>query len=319
MGGEIIRRVLRIVSEEYGYTNYWIGFSPISGMHAPLKNEYANWKSFSNDTDPQMEDSDISEARKFINQYKNKEHIRNTDSTTNRLGEKFIRLYYGDTKNLINKYIKNKKTEIKERYTKRQNMSIYMSEEESKKFINSNNIVFHPLQYHIESRVTIRGRPYFNYDWIIEYISRVLPPDHQLVIKPHPNHLGTVPTNIIKNINQHGALLHPAVDSHKVIQESNVIITINNTVGYEGLLYGKPVVVLGNAFYDGCGFTIDNNNIQKLEKDIRSGIKSDGLSNHEVTEVACRTLQGSKPGIWGEKNAENVSKVATSVLNELLC
>jgi hypothetical protein len=47
IGGEILRRTLRIVSEYYGYRNIWVGFSPVDGMHTVFNNEYVDPYTFS--------------------------------------------------------------------------------------------------------------------------------------------------------------------------------------------------------------------------------------------------------------------------------
>ena len=42
----------------------------------------------------------------------------------------------------------------------------------------------------------------------------------------------------------------------EVLKKAELVITLNSTVGIEALLYGKPVLTLGDAFYN-----IKGNNI----------------------------------------------------------
>jgi hypothetical protein len=45
-------------------------------------------------------------------------------------------------------------------------------------------------------------------------------------------------------------LIHPNIDSHKLIKRSEAITTVTGTAGLEGALYKKPVITFGKPHYN---------------------------------------------------------------------
>ena len=45
-------------------------------------------------------------------------------------------------------------------------------------------------------------------------------------------------------------LISPSINIHSLLKQCAAIVTITSTTGIEAILYGKPVIVLGNIFYD---------------------------------------------------------------------
>ena len=85
-----------------------------------------------------------------------------------------------------------------------------------------------------------------------------MPKDLWLVVKTHPAETNFSSYNKIRAFAQKRRILFLEERSVKeLIEKSKAVVTINSTVGIESLLFSKPVVVLGNAFYAGRGFTFD--------------------------------------------------------------
>ena len=59
-------------------------------------------------------------------------------------------------------------------------------------------------------------------------------------------------------------LIDPRIPAHTLIAASQAVTVINSTVGFEGLLYGKPVIALGRVFYRGWGVTTDVDQLADL-------------------------------------------------------
>jgi len=137
--------------------------------------------------------------------------------------------------------------------------------------------------------------------------------DHELIVKPHPQQLGSLPREAINAIAQHAELIHPDVNSHDVIKNAAAVVTLDNTVGYEALLYGKPVITLGDAFYDGTGYTHDVRDLSQLEERLNEAIQTGGISEKEILEVIHRVISGSYKGIWGDSSDNNVQHIAESL------
>jgi len=109
--------------------------------------------------------------------------------------------------------------------------------------------IFIPFQVDYDSQIISHSPWLKNMEelfFTIEKQLTSLPDGLKVVIKEHPKssrcykHLHKKnPRIIFKNLD----------DTDDLIRDSKMVITINSTVGLESILKGKPVLVLGNAFY----------------------------------------------------------------------
>jgi hypothetical protein len=192
----------------------------------------------------------------------------------------------------------------------------YLSKEDSISFITENrgDYIFLPLQYFRESRVTARSPAFYNQAYLIEYISRSLPTGYELVVKDHPEQVGRLPYGSVQTIRRYSTTLAPDVSAHDVIENAAAIITINNTVGYEAIVHGKPVVTLGDAFYNGYGYTIDVKNINNIRKDIHNAVTNWELTDEDVLEFLCGIFEGSQTGQWEVRKSQNIQNISDSII-----
>ena len=68
-----------------------------------------------------------------------------------------------------------------------------------------------------------------------------------------------------------------------LINKSKVIVTINSTVGFEALVYCKPVIITGNAFYEAIPFISKANNESEVTSTLSKFLLSD--IKFDVSEV----------------------------------
>jgi capsule polysaccharide modification protein KpsS len=94
---------------------------------------------------------------------------------------------------------------------------------------------------------------------LIELVANALPHGMGLVTKEHPLGIGRTPLTLLRRIARlpNATVLPPTANSHDLIERSKAVVTIGSTVGLEALLYGKPVLTLGDPFYAGAGVTVD--------------------------------------------------------------
>jgi hypothetical protein len=94
---------------------------------------------------------------------------------------------------------------------------------------------------------------------LIELVANALPHGMRLVTKEHPLGIGRTPLSLLRRISRlpNATVLPPSANSHDLIAGARAVVTIGSTVGLEALLYGKPVLTLGDPFYAGAGVTID--------------------------------------------------------------
>lgn len=90
-------------------------------------------------------------------------------------------------------------------------------------------------------------------------LADALPAGHELVVKEHPLSIGRNPLPELRRLLERPnvRLVAPATSSHELIRRSAAVAVIGSTVGLEALLYGKPVLTIGQPFYSGLGVTVD--------------------------------------------------------------
>ena len=94
---------------------------------------------------------------------------------------------------------------------------------------------------------------------IIENLSKSLPITYRLIVKEHPSMLGRRSKEYYRRLNSlpNVKMINPKVNSIDIIKKSEAIFTITGTVGLEGLILKKPVIVLGSCYFKYCPLVID--------------------------------------------------------------
>jgi septum formation topological specificity factor MinE len=140
--------------------------------------------------------------------------------------------------------------------------------------------IYFPLHYPKDSQLTLRAKPFINQAAVVEMVSQFVPYPHILLVKEHPHARGFYKTTDLKAMSAlpNVRLIHPFTNSHDLIPKAKAIVAINSSVGYEGIMYKKPVITLGKSFYRGQGLTIDVNSLYDLEAAFTD------IDKHQVSE-----------------------------------
>jgi capsule polysaccharide modification protein KpsS len=215
---------------------------------------------------------------------------------------------------MIEGWLRHNGRKVGQRIKGRLAARFYLNETQSRRIIDQEQYLFFPLQYVRESRVTVRAPPYYDVAWFVEYLSRSLPHGYRLVVKDHPNHAGALPFETLRTIGRFADFIPPELNAHDVIKESEAVITLNNTVGYEAIIHGKPVIVMGEAFYDGAGHVWKPESIEELPRALAAALEANGLTEEATLSFAHRIIEGSYPGDWGDRSPENVERLVDSIL-----
>lgn len=325
-GAEILRRALQRVAKAQDVQTVWTGFSPLDNHIGLFEDESVDWETFEPDYDVSMTDEEREAARAFVTRVRNQQEVVgesrtgswfNPWETARRTSGRTCRLLNPeyDSKEMVDRWVSHNARKVSKRIKAGIATKLYLNSEHSKRIIKEKQYVFFPLQYARESRVTVRAPPYYDLPWIIEYLSRSLPYGYELVVKDHPHQVGALPIDAMRAIARHSSALDPQTNAHQIIQNCDAVVTLNNTVGYEALIHGKPVVTLGSAFYDGAGYSYSPENINDIPEVLQEAIKSDGLEKQEVYTFSHRIIKGSYPGLWNDISDENISHVVNSILS----
>jgi len=169
------------------------------------------------------------------------------------------------------------------------------------------DFVYFPLHYPKDSQLTLRGKPFMDQASIIETVARYVPYPYTLVVKEHPHARGWYKTSDIKKMASlpNVKLIHPFTNSHEIIPNAKGIIAINSSVGYEGIIYRKPVITMGRSFYRNCGVTIDVNSLYELEQAFER-MESFSLTNDDIINFLWRMKYFSYPVVsYFDRSPEN--------------
>ena len=95
-----------------------------------------------------------------------------------------------------------------------------------------------------------------------------------LVVKEHPKDRCLI--ELQSDLKRRGVkvIFLSQADTRKLIEGSSSVITINSTVGIESLLYYKPVITLGKAFYNIDGIAYHSDNFDNLDALIEKALNT---------------------------------------------
>lgn len=105
---------------------------------------------------------------------------------------------------------------------------------------------------------------------LVEQVAEALPPGYDLVVKEHPLSIGQNPLGLLRRLRRlpNVRLVDPRTNTHALIEGADAVAVISSTVGLEALLYGKPVLTLGQPFYAGYGVTIDLDSFAEIRQSV---------------------------------------------------
>lgn len=115
--------------------------------------------------------------------------------------------------------------------------------------------VYYPLHVPADVALTLRSPEHLDQIALIDHLAAVVPWPCKVALKEHPALVGAVAAGRMKALlssRDNVVLLNPGLNNYDVMRAASAIVTVNSKSGAEALLLGKPVVVLGDAFYRSC-------------------------------------------------------------------
>lgn len=128
----------------------------------------------------------------------------------------------------------------------------YLSEKELARLTQQDTFYVYPIHYHPESSTSVLAPNYTDEFHNILNISNALPFGTYLYVKDHASAVGVQDRAFYRRVSALPAvkLISPNQNIKKLITLSKGVITVNSTAGYEALMLGKPVYLLGRVFYE---------------------------------------------------------------------
>jgi CDP-glycerol glycerophosphotransferase (TagB/SpsB family) len=109
--------------------------------------------------------------------------------------------------------------------------------------------VFFGLHFQPESSIDVWAPFFSNQMWVIELLSRAIPPTHRLLVKIHKSDATNYSREQITRMKSFAGvdIVRPFADTRAFIEGADLVVAIQGTIGLEAALLGKPVIMLGDS------------------------------------------------------------------------
>lgn len=180
------------------------------------------------------------------------------------------------------------------------------------------SFVYFPLHVPGDMALTLRSPAYLDQLALIEQILRLTPVGFDVAVKEHPAMIGACDGGrLIAMARRYPQLkiLPPATNNYNVIKASRLVVSINSKSGMEALLLGKPIIVLGDAFYTSCPLVTRAETYLGLKDAIATLLRSYQPPQEEVLiDYLCQVSQASSVGELYVNDADNISEFCSSLV-----
>jgi hypothetical protein len=109
--------------------------------------------------------------------------------------------------------------------------------------------VFFGLHMQPESSIDVFSPFFSNQERVIELISRSVPPTHAILVKLHKSDTLNYSKESLARLARFPGveLVSPHADTIELLKGADLIFAIQGTIGVEGALLGKPVIMFGDS------------------------------------------------------------------------
>jgi hypothetical protein len=155
-----------------------------------------------------------------------------------------------------------------------------------KKIIKNEKFLYFPLQSEPEAKSLTTTPFYVNQITLIENIAKAIPINFTLYVKEHPiqKTKGWRSIEDYKKIYDipNVKLIHPNIDSQKLISKSQGLISVLGSTGFETLFYKKPVILFAEDYYDNVSMVTKINSFLELNEKIKDALNNFQFNNREM-------------------------------------
>ena len=258
LGGFISVLASMFVARKFSIDNYFIEPAYFKGRLFTLKNTLS-----APDIPPRLTEEISKELREYITAAIEEQSIVIPDKDKhhyNKASQKLanIRNVKRLMQKLIDQYVHKKHQEfghnwvyvalhVKMFSNARHLKNKYSSLSECKEFI------YFPFHVPNDVAITLRSPEYLDQLALVEFLVRTLPSDINIAVKEHPAMIGAIDASrLVALLKKYDnlKLIAPSTNNYNVLNKASAIVSINSKSGAEAAMLGKPVFVLGNAFYE---------------------------------------------------------------------
>jgi len=152
--------------------------------------------------------------------------------------------------------------------------------------------VYFPFHVPNDVAITLRSPEYLDQLALVEFLARTIPSKFNIALKEHPAMIGAIDSSrLIDMLNKYDnlRLIAPTTNNYDVLGKAEAVVSINSKSGAEAAMLGKPVFVLGDAFYKNSPLV---NPIESL-KDLPEAINN-------IKPVAGEKIEAYFQAVWNQ-------------------
>jgi hypothetical protein len=112
-----------------------------------------------------------------------------------------------------------------------------------------NRFVFFGLHMQPESSIDVFTHFFSNQERVVELIARSVPPTHSILVKLHKSDASNYSIEQLSRLGRFPGveLVSPYADAVEFVKRAELVFAIQGTIGLEGALLGKPVIMFGES------------------------------------------------------------------------
>jgi hypothetical protein len=178
--------------------------------------------------------------------------------------------------------------------------------------------VYYPLHVPADMALTLRSPEYLDQVATIDFLLRTIPDTHRLVVKEHPAQIGAIPAGRLFALARrfdNFVLLPPQTNNYAVLGRADAIVSVNSKSGAEAVLLGKPVVVMGDAFYRSCPLVFAVDRLSDVPQRLREALRAQSFDPAKAAPYFETAWRKSFPGELYIENPQQLDTFATSLLS----
>ncbi|WP_412478019.1 hypothetical protein [Azonexus sp. IMCC34839] len=178
--------------------------------------------------------------------------------------------------------------------------------------------MYYPMHVPGDMALTIRSPEYLDQLALIDYLARVVPHNCKLAIKEHPAMIGAIDANAIRKLlrrHDNIALIPPSENNYEIMQKCEGVISVNSKSGAEAVLLGKPVLVLGDAFYRNAPLVTPINSLSEAGRCMHTFTDRCEIDKKRIEKFFQSVWDATFPGELYVTDRRNVNMFCDSMLD----
>jgi hypothetical protein len=157
--------------------------------------------------------------------------------------------------------------------------------------------VFFGLHFQPEASIDVWAPFFSNQIWIIELLSRSIPPTHKLLVKIHKSDVSNYSLAHLKRMLSFPGveIVAPHADTLSFLRNADLVISIQGTIGHEAALLGKPLIMLGDSPFNIFPSASQIGKIQDLPDLIKSKLEEEPPGRADIVNANASYLAPFRP------------------------